>query len=128
MKLSDERDRADARIHRSYRRAAQPSNGPATSAPSSQLSLIILGMTLRLTDGDSDMLQGGQGPAAAFAMNILAAFARAVGAPALLDITGAHIDGCLYHGQVSLDFVERLVEGRRTRAGADHAERRCAST
>ena len=24
---------------------------------------------------------------------------------------GAHIDGCLYHGQVSLDFVERLAGG-----------------
>jgi predicted aconitase len=34
-----------------------------------------------------------------------------VGARALLDIAGAHIDGCLYHGEVSLDFVERLVAG-----------------
>lgn len=42
-------------------------------------------------------------------MQILTAFSRAVGAEALLDITQAHIDGCLYHGQVSLDFVERLV-------------------
>ncbi len=42
-------------------------------------------------------------------MQILTAFSRAVGAPALLDIRQAHIDGCLYHGQVSLDFVERLV-------------------
>ena len=55
------------------------------------------------------MLNGDAGPAAAFAMQMLAAFGRAVGAPALLDITGAHIDGCLYHGQVSLDFVERLA-------------------
>ena len=55
------------------------------------------------------MLNGDAGPAPAFAMQMLAAFARAVGAPALLDITGAHIDGCLYHGQVSLDFAERLA-------------------
>ena len=26
-----------------------------------------------------------------------------------IDIEAAHIDGCLYHGEVSLDFVERLV-------------------
>src|SRR5690606_6167359 len=26
-------------------------------------------------------------------------------------VSGAHIDGCLYHGQVNLDFVERLVAG-----------------
>ncbi|CAN5767535.1 aconitase X [soil metagenome] len=42
-------------------------------------------------------------------MQILVAFSEAVGAPSLLDISRAHIDGCLYHGQVSLDFVERLV-------------------
>jgi predicted aconitase len=58
------------------------------------------------------MLNGEAGPAAAFAMQVLASFARAVGAPALLDITRAHIDGCLYHGQASLDFVERLVDGQ----------------
>src|SRR3954469_9673361 len=55
------------------------------------------------------MLNGEAGPAAAFAMDMLTAFARAVGAPALLDISSAHVDGCLYHGQVSLDFVERLA-------------------
>ncbi len=49
------------------------------------------------------------GPAAAFAMDVLLRFAEAVGAPGLLDITQAHIDGCLHHGQVSLDFVERFV-------------------
>ena len=44
-------------------------------------------------------------------MQVLTRFAEAVGARTLLDITRAHIDGCLYHGQVSLDFVERLVAG-----------------
>jgi predicted aconitase len=48
--------------------------------------------------------------AASFAMDVLAQFAQAVGAAGFLDITRAHIDGCLYHGQVSLDFVERFVE------------------
>jgi hypothetical protein len=69
-------------------------------------------VSLDLTATDLAMLHGEHGEAAAFAMRILASFARAVGAPALLDITGAHIDGCLYHGQASLDFVERLVAGR----------------
>lgn len=55
------------------------------------------------------MLAGGQGEACAFAMRLLAAFADAVGAVSLLDISRAHIDGCLYHGQVNVDFVERLV-------------------
>ena len=66
---------------------------------------------LRLTEADAALLHGEAGPAAAFAMQVLARFAEAVGAPALLDISRAHIDGCLYHGQVSLDFVERLVTG-----------------
>ena len=57
------------------------------------------------------MLHGDRGDAAQFAMQILAAFARALNAGALLDIAQAHIDGCLYHGQVNLDFVERLVSG-----------------
>lgn len=68
-------------------------------------------MTLELSSADRSMLDGGDGPATAATMKILVAFSKAVGARRLLDITGAHIDGCLYHGQVSLDFVERLVEG-----------------
>jgi predicted aconitase len=68
-------------------------------------------MTLHLTDSDQSMLNGENGAAAAFAMAILTAFARALAAPSLLDITRAHVDGCLYHGQASLDFVERLVAG-----------------
>ncbi|MER8610782.1 aconitase X [Mesorhizobium sp. M0435] len=68
-------------------------------------------MPLELNAGDQSMLHGEQGSAAAAAMKILVAFAKAVGARKLLDIAGAHIDGCLYHGQASLDFVERLIEG-----------------
>ncbi|RWO12611.1 MAG: DUF521 domain-containing protein [Mesorhizobium sp.] len=68
-------------------------------------------MTLELSAGDQSMLDGEHGRAVAAAMKILVAFSIAVGARKLLDIAGAHIDGCLYHGQASLDFVERLVEG-----------------
>ncbi|CCV07945.1 conserved hypothetical protein [Mesorhizobium metallidurans STM 2683] len=68
-------------------------------------------MTLELSARDQSMLRGARGPATAAAMRILVAFSKAVGASKLLDIAGAHIDGCLYHGQASLDFVERLVEG-----------------
>ena len=68
-------------------------------------------MALALTAADRAMLEGEAGEAAAFAMRILAAFAGSVGAASLLDISRAHIDGCLYHGRVSLDFVERLAAG-----------------
>ncbi len=65
--------------------------------------------TLHLTETDRALLAGEEGGAAAFAMTILVAFAEALGAEHLIDISRAHIDGCLYHGQASLDFVERLV-------------------
>ena len=60
------------------------------------------------------MAAGGQGAAAAFAMDILLRFGEAIGAPSFLEIAQAHVDGCLYHGEVSLDFVKRLAaeEGR----------------
>jgi predicted aconitase len=72
---------------------------------------------LRLTSIEQDMAGGGHGRAAAFAMEILQRFGDAIGAPSFVAITQAHVDGCLYHGQVSLDFVDRLVaEGGRVRA------------
>src|SRR5580692_125095 len=64
---------------------------------------------MRLTAFEKDMADGGQGKAVAFAMDILLRFGEAIGAPALLEIAQAHVDGCLYHGEVSLDFVERLA-------------------
>ena len=68
-------------------------------------------MPLKLTASDEALRHGDAGPAAASAMAILTAFAEALGAEALLDVSRAHIDGCLYHGQVSLDFVDKLVAG-----------------
>lgn len=68
-------------------------------------------MTLELSTRDQSMLDSELGPSAAAAMKILVAFSRAIGAHSLLDISGAHIDGCLYHGKAGLDFVERLAEG-----------------
>ena len=41
----------------------------------------------------------------------------------LLDVSSAHIDGCLYHGRAGLDFARRLADDGRAGAGADHAQR-----
>ncbi|MGD0723598.1 MAG: aconitase X catalytic domain-containing protein [Roseiarcus sp.] len=72
---------------------------------------------MRLTAFEQDMANGRQGGAAAFAMDILTRFGEAVGAPGLIEISRAHVDGCLHHGEVSLDFVERLAaEGGQVRA------------
>ena len=69
-------------------------------------------MTPSLTSEEHAMLDGARGDGVAFAMKLVVAFASAMGAGELLPISAAHIDGCLYHGQVNLDFVERLVATR----------------
>jgi predicted aconitase len=55
------------------------------------------------------MLAGEGTGAEQLAMRILIPVAEALGASSLLDISGAHIDSCLYHGEAGLDFAERLV-------------------
>lgn len=65
---------------------------------------------IRLDDNDTALLRGDHGPAAAFAMELLVAWGEALGAPHFIDIVGSHVDGCLYHGRASLDFVRRLTE------------------
>ena len=44
-------------------------------------------------------------------MRLVLGAAEATGAERLIDISGAHVDSCLYHGEASLDFVDRLVDG-----------------
>jgi predicted aconitase len=44
-------------------------------------------------------------------MRLVIRAAETVGASELIDISRAHVDSCLYHGQASLDFVDRLVDG-----------------
>lgn len=51
------------------------------------------------------------GDGAAFAMRLVVRAAEATGAARLIDVTRAHIDSCLYHGEATIDFVERLVNG-----------------
>ena len=65
-------------------------------------------MTVELTERDAAMLGGDMGEAPRMAMRLLLAFAEAMDAPALLDISGAHIDGCLVVGQSSVDLAETL--------------------
>ena len=57
------------------------------------------------------MLDGVAGDGGALAMRVALTAARALGATALRPITRAHVDGCLYHGPSSLDFVDRLRAG-----------------
>lgn len=66
-------------------------------------------MTLMLTAEERKIAAGTDG--AAMAMRIVAEAARLMGAPRLIPIASAHIDGALYHGDSGTLFAERLVEG-----------------
>ncbi len=68
-------------------------------------------MTMMLSDDERAMLGGEGGDGTAIAMELLVAYGNAIGAPSLLKISGAHVDGCLYHGEAGLDFVETLLNG-----------------
>ena len=62
-----------------------------------------------LTDDERAMLAGDRGPAARTAMRILLQVAAALDAPRFVEISAAHVDGCLYQGPAGLDFAERLA-------------------
>lgn len=64
---------------------------------------------MELSTTDHEILNGDHGPAAADALQLVLRFAEAVGAPRLRACASAHVDGCLYHGQASLDYIERFV-------------------
>ena len=68
-------------------------------------------MSLALTDEERATAAGGLGEGAAMAMRVVAEGARLLGAPRLIPIASAHIDGALYHGDSGTLFAERLVDG-----------------
>ncbi|MBA2520373.1 MAG: DUF521 domain-containing protein, partial [Chloroflexia bacterium] len=55
------------------------------------------------------MLAGAGGEATRLAMRILVRMAPLYGADRLLEVTRAHIDGCIYEGDAGLEFAERLA-------------------
>ena len=67
-------------------------------------------MTLVLTDEERAVAALPDG--AGMAMRIVAEAAGLMGAPRLIPIASAHIDGALYHGDSGTLFAERLVKGR----------------
>ena len=69
---------------------------------------------LILDDADEAMLAGEHGAACALGMRTVVAVAEGMRAARLLDITGAHIDGCIYYGRVCLDWALafRRLDGR----------------
>ncbi len=66
-------------------------------------------MSLELTSDERRI--AGRTDGAGMAMRIVAESAALLGAPRLIPIASAHIDGALYHGDSGTLFAERLVEG-----------------
>ncbi|WP_397449345.1 aconitase X [Pseudomonas sp. NA-150] len=65
--------------------------------------------SLTLSPKDREILAGAHGKAAQVAMQIILRIAELQGARELLDVTQAHIDGCIYTGPASLRFAQQLV-------------------
>ncbi|MGX5733962.1 aconitase X [Bosea thiooxidans] len=66
---------------------------------------------LVLTAEERAAVAGENGAGAAMAMRIVAEAARLMGAPRLIPVASAHIDGALYHGDSGTLFAEKLVAG-----------------
>lgn len=68
-------------------------------------------MPLHLTEIEREFLSGERGDAAAMAMRVVVSAAELLGAESLVEVTSAHIDGCLHHGDGGVEFAEALVKG-----------------
>ena len=70
-------------------------------------------LSLTLTAAEQAIAAGRDGKGAAMAMRIVAESARLLGAPRLIPIASAHIDGALYHGDSGTLFAGSAGRGRR---------------
>ncbi|MFN2329317.1 MAG: aconitase X [Chromatocurvus sp.] len=63
---------------------------------------------LDLSDADHAMLEGRKGPALEVAMQVLCLMAAVQGASGFVDVSRAHIDGCILAHNANLDFAEKM--------------------
>lgn len=84
--------------------------GDAWQALDSPLPITDSSASIRLTEHDRALLDGRHGKAAQMAMQLVLRMAELQGAEHLVDVTQAHIDGCIYTGPASLRFAEQLVQ------------------
>jgi len=84
--------------------------GDAWQALDSLLQTAEKSTAIELTEHDQALLDGEHGKAAQVAMQIVLRMAELQGARSLVDVTQAHIDGCIYTGPASLRFAEQLVQ------------------
>ena len=84
--------------------------GDAWQALDSPLPSTDITTAIELTEHDQALLDGQHGKAAQVAMQIVLRMAELQGARHLVDVTQAHIDGCIYTGPASLRFAQQLVQ------------------
>lgn len=104
------RGKAFARVENAGLSLFEQAPGDAWQAPDTPLPSHESGGHIELSEFDHALLDGKHGKAAQMAMQIVLRMAELQGAPRLLDVTQAHIDGCIYTGPASLRFAEQLVQ------------------
>jgi predicted aconitase/predicted aconitase with swiveling domain len=83
---------------------------PALTPAARKTPFSVTHSQVTLTEMDQGFIDGSYGKAAQVAMGIILRMAELQGATQLLDITQAHIDGCIYTGPASLRFARQLVD------------------
>ena len=68
-------------------------------------------MSVDLDERERRLASGADGEGAALAMRLVLLAAELLGARRLIPITRAHVDSCLYHGEATIDFAQRLIDG-----------------
>jgi predicted aconitase/predicted aconitase with swiveling domain len=104
------RGKAFARVEASTVNLFEHLPGDAWQALDSPLQTAEKSTAIELTEHDQALLDGEHGKAAQVAMQIVLRMAELQGARHLVDVTQAHIDGCIYTGPASLRFAEQLVQ------------------
>ncbi|CAI8830296.1 aconitase X [Pseudomonas sp. IT-P176] len=104
------RGMAVARVEDSALSLFEQAPGDAWQAPDNALRKPDNHSSLELSELDQALLAGHHGQAAQVAMQIVLRMAQLQGAQRLVDVTQAHIDGCIYTGPASLRFAEQLVQ------------------
>ncbi|MNI29906.1 hypothetical protein D3C73_837330 [compost metagenome] len=104
------RGKAFARVENTGLSLFEQAPADAWQAPDTPLPSHESGGHIELSELDHALLDGKHGKAAQMAMQIVLRMAELQGAPRLLDVTQAHIDGCIYTGPASLRFAEQLVQ------------------
>ena len=66
--------------------------------------------SLQLNKSDMEILEGCDGQARQIAMEVICLMAAAQGAQELIDVSRAHIDGCILAHDANLDFAEKMYE------------------